>query len=129
MAGSSVLDPTTIAELRKASADFGNPLLVRQLVNIYRTNAPRRIAQLRNAIAAGDAKTVGLVAHTLRTNCAMLGATAMAARCTTLEAYGERAALTDAAAVLAEAEVEFEKVLAALERLLTEEPEPPVPSP
>jgi HPt (histidine-containing phosphotransfer) domain-containing protein len=124
---SSVLDPRTIAELRKATVEYENPLLIRQLVEIYLTNAPKRVEQLRGAIAGRDAKTLGLVAHTLRTNCAMLGATAMASMCATLEAYGENATFDDAAAVLAQVDVEFERVLAALARLLTEEPENPRP--
>ena len=120
---SSVLNADTIAELRKATVECRNPLLLRQLVEIYRTNAPKRIDQLRGAIAGGDARTLGLVAHTLKTNCAMLGATAMAAMCATLEAYGESATFNNAAAALALVEGEFERVLAALAQLLAEEPD------
>lgn len=119
---SPILDPHTIAELRRARVDYANPLLIRQLVEIYRTNAPRRIAQLRGAIAGRDAKTLGMVAHTLKTNCAMLGATGMAAMCSTLEEYGDKATFDDAAAVLTAVESEFPKVLEALAQLLTEEP-------
>jgi len=151
---SPVLDPDTIAELQRAKVDYGNPLLIRQLVGIYQTNAPKRIEQIRGAIAGGDAKTLGLVAHTLKTNCAMLGATAMAAICATLEKRvekaaleqdgekaaleqwgneggsggadieqrGEKAAFDDAAALFAQIEAEFERVLAALAQLLEGEP-------
>jgi HPt (histidine-containing phosphotransfer) domain-containing protein len=120
---SPILDPHTIAELRRARDEYGNPLLIRQLVEIYRTNAPKRIAQFREAIAGADAKMLGLVAHTLKTNCAMLGATGMAAMCATLEEYGEKATFDGATALLEAVESEFEKVLAALAQLLTEEPE------
>jgi len=122
-AASPVLDPGTIAELRRARVEFDKPLLVRQLVEIYRANAPKRIEQLRGAVAGGDAGTLTLVAHTLKTNCAMLGATGMAAMCATLEEYGDRGVFDDAAAVLTQVEAEFERVLAALAQLLTEEPE------
>jgi HPt (histidine-containing phosphotransfer) domain-containing protein len=122
-AASPVLDPGTIAELRRARVEFDKPLLVRQLVEIYRANAPKRIEQLRGAVAGGDARTLTLVAHTLKTNCAMLGATGMAAMCATLEEYGDRGVFDDAAAVLTRVEAEFERVLAALAQLLTEEPE------
>ena len=126
-----VLDPDTIAGLQRAQADLGDRLLIRQLVEIYRTNAPRRIEQLRKAIAGSDAKTLGFVAHTLKTNCAMLGATAMAAMCATLERFGdaavleqrgEKATFEDAAALFAGLELEFERVLAALAQLLEGEP-------
>ena len=146
---SPILDPDTITELRRAKADYGNPLLIRQLVEIYRANAPKRIEQLHSAIASGDARSLGLVAHTLKTNCAMLGAIGMAALCATLEQRGDKAALEqksdkatlerdggsatlgqdagkatldDAAGVLAKLEAEFGRVLAALAQLLEEEP-------
>ena len=119
---SPVLDSDTIAALRKAKVEFGNPLFIRQLIEIYRTNAPKRIEQLRGAIAGGDAGMLGLVAHTLKTSCAMLGATTMAAMCATLEEYGDKATFDDAVAGLTQVEAEFERVDAALAQLLTEEP-------
>jgi HPt (histidine-containing phosphotransfer) domain-containing protein len=120
---SPVLDVATITALRRARIEYENPRLIRQLVEIYWTNAPKRIEQLRGAIAGGDARMLGFAAHTLKTNCAMLGATGMAALCATLEEYGDRAAFDDAAAVLVDVEAEFEKVVQALAQLLTEEPE------
>jgi HPt (histidine-containing phosphotransfer) domain-containing protein len=118
-----VLDATTIAELRRARVDYGNPLLIRQLVGIYRTNAPKRLEQLRVAIAGADAKSLALVAHTLKTNCAMLGALEMSAMCARLEEFGDQATFDPAAAVLTQVEAEFARVQAALTHLLTEEPE------
>ena len=119
---SPVLDSGMITELRKAKVEYGNPLLLRQLIEIYRTNAPKRIEQLRGAIAVGDAGMIGLIAHTLKTNCAMLGATAMAAMCATLEECGDKATFDDAVAGLTQVEAEFERVDAALAQLLSEEP-------
>ncbi|MCX6544984.1 MAG: Hpt domain-containing protein [Acidobacteria bacterium] len=120
---SPVLDPGTITELRRARDECRTPLLIRQLVEIYRSNAPKRIEQLRSAIAGGDARMLAVGAHTLKTNCAMLGAAGMAAMCATLEEFGDHGTLDDAAAVLTQVESEFERVLAALAQLLTEEPE------
>ena len=90
---SPVLDPDTITELRRARVEYETPLLIRQLVEIYRANAPKRIEQLKGAVAGGDARMLALAAHTLKTNCAMLGATGMAAMCATLEEYGDRGCL------------------------------------
>lgn len=119
---SPVLDPETIAALRRARTEYENPLLIRQLVEIYRTNAPKRIEQIRGAVARHDGRVLAMAAHTLRTNCAMLGATGMAVLCATLEEYGDRAAFDHTAAVLALVEAEFERVVSALAQLLTEEP-------
>ncbi|MEI6669508.1 MAG: Hpt domain-containing protein [Acidobacteriota bacterium] len=119
---SPVLDPDTIAELRRTKAEYRNPLLIRQLVTIYRTNAPKRVEQLRHAVANADVKELALVAHTLKTNCAMLGALKMAALCATLEESADNGVVDDAARVLAQVEDEFARVLAALTRMLADEP-------
>ena len=119
-----VLNPDTIADLRKAQAEYGNPGFIRQLIEIYRTNAPGRIAGIREAIAARDASSLERIAHTLKSNCAMLGALDMAAICATLEANGETGAFDEAAATAARLGPEFEQVLRALEDLLGDS-EPP----
>ena len=113
-----VLDPATIAQLRRAQAEYGNPSFIRQLVGIYQANAPARVAGIRDAIAARDAATLERVAHTLRSNCAMLGALEMAARCAAIEAHGAAAAFTEAAATAAGLDSELTRVLAALDDLL-----------
>lgn len=115
---SDVLDPATVAELRKAQIEYGNPEFIRQLVEIYRANAPKRIEQIRTSIAARDARTLTLVAHTLKSNCAMLGAVAMAQWCARLESCGENSTFDAADAFLAEVDTEFVRVLSALAHLL-----------
>lgn len=113
-----VLDPTTVSELRKAAESYGNPQFIRQLVEIYRTNAPKRVEQIHKAVAEQDAAALTLVAHTLKSNCSMLGATAMAQLCARLEGCGENATFDGTDAALAAIDAEFVRVLAALDRLV-----------
>lgn len=115
-----VLAPAVIAELRQAQQDYGNPAFIRQLVEMFQANAPVRMVKIRQAIAGLDARGLEQVAHTLKSNCGMLGATRMADHCAAFEACGERAAFDEAALLLADAEGEFKRVLGALADLLTE---------
>ena len=114
------LDAATVADLLNAQTEYGNPTFIRQLVGIYQANAPARVAGIRDAIAARDAATLERVAHTLRSNCAMLGALEMAAVCATIEQHGAAAAFDAAAAAAGDLDAELARVLAALDDLLKE---------
>ncbi|MCX6550146.1 MAG: Hpt domain-containing protein [Acidobacteria bacterium] len=115
-----VLDPVIVEDLRQAQRECGNPCFIEQLVGIFQASAPERLTLIREAIGARDTKTLTLVAHTLKSNCAMLGATRMASHCAALEQCGESADVATAAALLPEAEAEFPRVLAAVAALATE---------
>ncbi len=111
------LDPRAVDELRRLQVEWGNPHFFEQLVGIFTTNAPRRMERLRQAVAGREAQALEHTAHTLKSNCAMLGATRMAAHCHELEKLGERGGFEQAAVVLSRAEEEFTRVLAALQAL------------
>lgn len=111
------LDPGTIEELRHLQVEYGNPQFLGQLVAIFTTNAPRRMEQLREAVTGLDDHALEHTAHTLKSNCAMLGASRMAALCHELEELGGREAFCEAAAVLEKAEGEFARVMDALAAL------------
>jgi len=118
-----VLDPGTVAELRRAQQHYDNPTFIRQLVELFREHAPARMAQLREAVAGRDALTLERVAHTLKSNCSMLGAIRLAHACARLEEAGGRAAFGEAAEVLADAEREFPRVLEAVAGLMDVTPD------
>jgi HPt (histidine-containing phosphotransfer) domain-containing protein len=112
-----VLDPAAMAELRRAQDAFGNPDLVRQLAGLFRANTPGKMDRLRQALAAGDAGAIRDVAHALKSNCGMLGATRMAGACALMEDAAARADLAAAADAFKDAELQLPSVLEALERL------------
>ena len=117
MTSDEVLDPERVAELRRAQQHYDNPTFIRQLVDLFRENAPARMVQLREAVAGRDAMTLERAAHTLKGNCGMLGAMRMADACARLEEAGGRSAFGDAERVLEEAEREFPRVLEAVGKL------------
>lgn len=112
-----VLDPNTIADLHNAQASLGKPSFVADLVGLFRQNAPARLARVQEAIHGRDGQTLELEAHTLKSNCAMLGATRMSEFCARLEEAGGSASFDEASHVLEAARVEFERVLEALGEL------------
>ena len=111
------LDPSVVADLQRAQREYGNPEFIAQLVALFQANAPARLARIREAVAANDGATLGHTAHTLKSNCGMLGAGKLAALCARLVEYGDAAACDDAAALLGEAERELARVLEALAKL------------
>ena len=117
MPADEVLDPSVVAELRLAQEAYGNPEFIAQLVTLFRTHAPVKIERIREAVAAGNAPAIEHLAHTLKTNCAMLGATQMAGACGRMEMAAVRADLPAAAAAMEEAEQLLPGVLAALSDL------------
>jgi len=112
------LDPAVIADLRRAQDACGNAEFITQLVALFQANGPVRLARIREAVAGGDGAALGLTAHTLKSNCAMLGATCLAAMCARLERCGDSGALDEAPGIINAAEAELARVLTALETLL-----------
>jgi CheY-like chemotaxis protein len=77
-----VLDLTRLKALEEQLGDLG---LLRDTVRTYLTEMPRRRDALRAAVRDDDRTAVKLVAHSLRSSSAMLGATALAQRCAEVE--------------------------------------------
>ncbi len=114
MSTEEVLDPAIVADLRRAQDAFGNPEFIRQLVELFHTGTPGKLDRVRAALAAGDAATVGQVAHALTSNCGMLGASRMAAACARMEESASRGDLASAAAAFQDVERDVPGVLHAL---------------
>jgi len=112
------LDAETVAELRRLDSDSRGTSFLVQLVLLFQTNAPGRMTQIRAAITERHDETLGHVAHTLKSNCSMLGALRMADYCDKLETMGERQDFESAAALLPAAEEEFAKVAKAVDELV-----------
>jgi HPt (histidine-containing phosphotransfer) domain-containing protein len=117
MAADGVLDPDVVAGLRAAQEEFENPAFISDLVGLFLARTPEKLDRVRKALAAGDAATVGEVAHSLRSNCGMLGAMEMAAACDRLEVAAALPDLPSAAAAFADVESRLPAVLAALAEL------------
>jgi HPt (histidine-containing phosphotransfer) domain-containing protein len=112
-----VLDPAVVAELRRAQDAFGKPGFIRQLAGLFLANTPGKIDRLRQAFMAGDAAAIRELAHALKSNCGMLGATRMAGACALMEDAAARANLAAAAAAFRDVERDVPGVLHALSTL------------
>ena len=111
--GAGAIDVRALQALR-AMQRAGRPSVLARMLDLFDRDAPRLLAEMRDAVGTSDLETLRDAAHTLKSNCANVGATALAATCREIEQLA-RAADTAAAAVpLAAAEEELGRVLAAL---------------
>ena len=83
--GDDVLDPVALARLRELDPKGENQLLERVL-KAFQTSAARLMPQLQTARTASDRTTVRLVAHTLKSSSASIGAITLSQLCNELEA-------------------------------------------
>src|SRR5664279_2459727 len=109
----ATIDRAAFAELQAtAGAEFAA-----ELVDTFLEEAPPMIAELRRALAAGDAESFRRAAHSLKSNAHTFGAMALGALARELELGGMAAGHADALATLAQ---EYERVAAALKELCRE---------
>ena len=109
-----VLDAEQIDTLREVAAATGNGNLMRNLVDVFTTEAASRLAKLRDAAERADALALEGVAHALRGSSSTMGAVRLAEACAVLEAAGRGGHLDGVAAQLQRLESELERATAAL---------------
>ena len=104
------IDRATFDELREtAGEDF-----VAELVQTFLEEAPQMLADLRSARAAADAVAFKRAAHSLKSNSATFGATALAAQARALELGGLSADPAADTRALAELEATYARAAQAL---------------
>jgi HPt (histidine-containing phosphotransfer) domain-containing protein len=79
-----VLDAKALDKLRELDPK-GNNRLLERVLNAYAQSLQKLLAQMPAAVAPGDADLVRLMAHTLKSSSASVGALDMAARCAEAE--------------------------------------------
>ncbi len=94
----------------------GDAAFLVELIDTYLADAPSQLAQLRAALAAGDADQFRRAAHTLKSSSASLGAQPLSATAKELEMMGKAGALDPAGERIALAEEEFGQVRDELEK-------------
>jgi signal transduction histidine kinase/DNA-binding response OmpR family regulator/HPt (histidine-containing phosphotransfer) domain-containing protein len=110
-----VLDPGALAKLRNVVGDDAGVLA--ELIDSFLEDAPTLLADMRQALEAGDAPGVRMNAHSLKSNSADFGATTLHALCKELEQRARNDILDGADDLLARAEHEFARVQEALRAL------------
>ncbi len=96
--------------------DENNPGFIRELIELFLTETPRRLAELESAQAAGNAVALARSAHVLRGACASFGARAMQSLCARIEEQARAGGLAGAAVLSAALPGEYARLVAALER-------------
>jgi len=109
----ATIDSAVFEELKEtAGADF-----VRELVETFLNEAPGMLAELRRALAAGDADRFRRVAHSLKSNSNTFGASALAALAKKLELGGFAVAREGSSEPLSALSAEYDRVAKALTEL------------
>ena len=109
-----VLDPATLVSLREMQAAAETDLL-RELVDLFRSDAVPLLETLRAAAVEGDAEALKRSAHGLKGAAANLGAKQLAAICQELEHLGRSGITAGAEVLVAKVEAEYPQVIQALE--------------
>ncbi|WP_296165276.1 EAL domain-containing protein [uncultured Brevundimonas sp.] len=87
----TLFDPDIQADLARM-AETGRKDFVERVQSLYATNAPLRMADIRNAMASDDKAAVGRAAHALKSMSLSLGARAVAGAASQLEALAREGA-------------------------------------
>jgi PAS domain S-box-containing protein len=100
------LDASALEQLRTTLGEEATG----EIIEIFVTEGPQLFSRLRLAVERGDAEGLRRAAHTLKSNAATFGATALAELCRELEAIGESGGVAGAAQLLARADAEHERL-------------------
>jgi two-component system sensor histidine kinase/response regulator len=109
--GQGPLDPDGLEQLL---SEFGSTGTFAHLVELFGTQTPGLLAEIRSAIDAGDAQSVREGAHKLRGGCTSLAAIRMGDLCAQLQARAEGGSLENASELVEEIDAAFEDAHAAL---------------
>lgn len=115
MSDNPALDPTAIANLRALSPE--DPGFLRELIEIYLEDTPKRLAEVESALAKHDGPALIRAAHTIKGSSGNFGASTLARCAHEIETFGKSGDFTAAAAALPGFTAEFGRVNAALRKL------------
>jgi HPt (histidine-containing phosphotransfer) domain-containing protein len=117
MAEPVVLDPAVIDTLRNLTPP-GEPDVLKEILQMFLQEVPPRIERLRNAWSAGNIEEMRRAAHSLKGSAGNIGAQALHAVCTELDAKGRTGELADTGVLVDALGVEFGKVEAEIRRII-----------
>jgi HPt (histidine-containing phosphotransfer) domain-containing protein len=103
-----VIDPAAFDALSETTG--GDPEFLAELIDTFLTDGVDLLATLDAALAAGDAVALRRAAHSLKSNGATFGATALSALAQRLEELGKATELAGAGTLIAQARQEFGRV-------------------
>jgi PAS domain S-box-containing protein len=119
VSGGQSIDPAVLRRLVVSLGPAGRES-VNGLIDTFLRHLPEQLAAMRSAIDQGDVAEVRRGAHTLKSNAASFGASALADRCRELEALAKAGALEGAVDRLSGIEAELGRVTGSLEAIRPE---------
>ena len=108
------MDLSLLENLRELQGD-GEPDILNELIDLFLSDVPLQLADLKEAAEAGESHSVERIAHTLKGSAAHMGALRMKALLAELEEVGRSEELGTAPERISRVEEEFGRVRAALE--------------
>ncbi|HVU24248.1 MAG TPA: Hpt domain-containing protein [Opitutus sp.] len=117
MSAPLVIDPQTIENLRKLNPGDNDEFL-RELVDIYLEDTPRRLVELDESLTANDRPKFTRAAHSIKGSSANLGASTVRAVAETLEHRSATENLASLAGLITDLKAEFARAQAEFARLL-----------
>ena len=114
----AVLDPKALINLSRSVGQDHH--FLNELITIFLHDAPRQLAAMRAAVAAGAATDIHRIAHTLKGNSAEFGATSFSNLCREIEIRAKSGELADIQTLIAQVQAAFGPLVAALQILARE---------
>lgn len=114
-----VLDPESIDRLRQLDPG-GAAKLLQRVLSTYQASVLRLCAQIGEALTSGDLSQVRMVAHTLKSSSASVGALQLSRHCATVERMVRESSLEQLPDTVEQLQHEARRVDVAVGRLLAE---------
>jgi HPt (histidine-containing phosphotransfer) domain-containing protein len=111
--GANATDPEALARLRR----FGGDKLLREMIGLYLTAAPERLAAAKAGVASGDRSAAELALHSLKSSSAQLGATLVGKLSERGEVIARAGSLDGVGEIITEMETELARATSWLERV------------
>lgn len=116
------LDFSVLDKINEYARSNDEPHMMNDLLRIFLDTTPVRLEKLAHAERTGDIQTVQIIAHSLKSSCAYLGARRMNALCLQLEQMCASKQPLDASRLVHQIKSEYSQVKIALQRALTFKP-------
>jgi len=110
------LDPAALDNLRMINPDDGGEFL-RELIDIFLADMPVRIAEIEQALAAGNTANLARAAHSIKGSASNFGAMQLTVLARNIEACGKTGDFSTARATLPSLQAEFSRLRPVLEQL------------
>ena len=106
-AGSGI-NLSVINSLKSVSTKLGNNLLD-EVIDLFISNTPLLLIELKRAVVENDSKSVEAIAHKIKGSARNIGATSLSEQCTKLEEMGELGTLVGSIEILEALESEYDR--------------------